>query len=492
MRMLFILLSLVFSGACVLGADDSAKGLIIVTTNTIKENSQKLSTFVRHKEIRGFKVLVATEDQYGGTGVKGQPKAILIREWLKKVYKDYSFVLLIGYPHSDYGDVPMLKFWSRKGEQLLTGMNEFADTDFFYADMTGNWDINGNGDYGEKEDWGKDGVDFNAELAVGRMAVYFDDMNMLDSMLQHNIDYMNHTKEFSAYRKKILFPAAIFGFKGMPFIGAPWPFDEDSAQLMEWFAKNYLTSRPEISITRMYEQDGIQPSAYKSDIPLNTENIISEWNKGYGMIMWGAHGAPSAVSRVVWDNDNNGNTNPDEGEVLWPTMFDYQAAGSLSGKYPGFAVAVSCDVGQSQQPNNLVSHLLISGGVVGMVASTVAGPRSIMYWHDLDSELDTTTFGDDNVGPLFLKGLIEGGYAGNVVADIKKSAGSAGDIETMTGKASFNYYGDPTLRLESTNEDILPDMEIPDNAAAASDDDIKVNPDEANSGSSGGCSIVIN
>jgi hypothetical protein len=122
-----------------LTAAEPKKGLIIVTTKVLEEGSKQLPVFVKEKEKRGFKVLVATEDEYGGEGVVGQEKAVLIRDWLKTVKKDYGYVLLIGYPHRDYGDVPMVRFWSREGMAgLLPGMNEWADTDWFYADLTGN------------------------------------------------------------------------------------------------------------------------------------------------------------------------------------------------------------------------------------------------------------------------------------------------------------------------------------------------------------------
>ncbi len=479
-----LLACLVLFSAASCFAADPGKGLIIVTTEQIKNSSTALSGFIAEKEKRGFTVLLGTEKDFGGTGVKGQEKAILIREWLKTVYRDYSFLLLIGYPHTEYGDIPMVRFWSRVGRVNFPGVTEWADTDFFYADLTGNWDLNANSKLGEAADWEAGGVDFGAELIVGRMPVYFNDIEMLDAVLHHAVAYMNQSAEYAAYRKKFFMPAAIFGFAGMPFVGTTWPTDEDGATHMEWYAANYLSKQPDISITRMYEAEGYQPSAHRYDIPLTKENMIAEWNKGYGMVLWAGHGSPSDVSRTVWRSDANGNDEPDEGEIESPVMFDYLAAAELSGKYPSFVVAMSCDVGQSQMPNNLATHLLISGGAVGVVASSVAGPRSYMFWHEIDGVLDTKTFGDDNVGPLFFNGLIGGDYAGRVVTEIKRNAGTENDPETLTGKASFNYFGDPTLSLGDVAPAGTTDTDTSDETPVSDADTTGIAEE-----SSGGCAL---
>ena len=39
-------------------------------------------------------------------------------------------------------------------------------TDYYYADLTGNWDYDGDGFYGER---GQDTVDFTPEVIVGRI-----------------------------------------------------------------------------------------------------------------------------------------------------------------------------------------------------------------------------------------------------------------------------------------------------------------------------------
>jgi len=193
---------------------------------------------------------------------------------------------------------------------------------------------------------------------------------------------------------------------------------------------------------------------------------------------------PEHYWKSSWSEDKDGDNEPDGNEIEWPIMLDHKSAMKLDGKHPSFSVAVSCNVGQSQQPNNLASRLLLSGGAIGVIASTVSGPRSNFFWHDIDAKLDMTTFGDDNVAPLFFKGLLNGDFAGKVLSDAKKNSGTENGSESFTGKASFNYFGDPSLKLSDIVDDIVEQI-TPDNQ----DEDTTIDEKEKNSGCS--CSLIF-
>jgi len=128
---------------------------VIITTNAIEANSAKLASFVSHKESQGHSVLVITEDEFGGlAGQAPNHKAEKIRKWLIDNYAamGIEYVLLIGDPHpyeSTEGDIPMKMCWPRHG--VGDGYEE-SPTDYFYADLTGNWDHDGDGYYGEWTD----------------------------------------------------------------------------------------------------------------------------------------------------------------------------------------------------------------------------------------------------------------------------------------------------------------------------------------------------
>lgn len=134
-----------------------AANYVIVTTNAIRDNSVELAAFVAHKTWRGFSVRVVTEDDYDGlTGPYPNGRAERIRQWLIGNYRQLGieYVLLIGNPEPDdplysedlVGDIPMKQVWHN-----LAGGNYWWGnaTDAYYADLTGNWDTDGDGFYGE-------------------------------------------------------------------------------------------------------------------------------------------------------------------------------------------------------------------------------------------------------------------------------------------------------------------------------------------------------
>ena len=132
---------------------DANTDYVIVTTNFIRDNSQKLAEFVLHKESMGHTVQIITEDDYGNALVG---RADNIRNWLAERYQTQGieWVLLIGNPDPDQprdpndeiGDVPMkavMNYNNGEPDQDVT------PTDYYYADLDGNWDLDQDGLYGE-------------------------------------------------------------------------------------------------------------------------------------------------------------------------------------------------------------------------------------------------------------------------------------------------------------------------------------------------------
>ena len=157
---------------------------VIITTDQIKAESSELANFVKHKEILGFSVKIVTEEDFDKLdGPAPNRRAEKIRQWLINNFEamGIKYVLLVGNPDpddpmysEDVGDekgdltyekddyIPMKQIW-----HALPGRG-FADsghdpyflynaplvhwgdaTDWYYADLTGNWDADGDGFYGE-------------------------------------------------------------------------------------------------------------------------------------------------------------------------------------------------------------------------------------------------------------------------------------------------------------------------------------------------------
>ena len=132
---------------------------VIITTNAIAANSDRLEHFVHLKELYGHDVLVVTETDFDSlTGEAPNGRAEKIRQWLLDNHgpMGIEYVLLIGNPDPDdpvdpddsVGDIPM--------KATMYGYFNWdhreIPTDMFYADLDGDWDLDDDGYHAEAVD----------------------------------------------------------------------------------------------------------------------------------------------------------------------------------------------------------------------------------------------------------------------------------------------------------------------------------------------------
>ncbi len=247
---------------------------IVITTNDIVGNSSNLDDFIRYKQALGFDAKIITEDDFGV--VEGKARALNIRSWLQSHYinDNIEYVLLIGDPNPDdelsptdpYGDIPMLMCWPRSGYDTYN----CSPTDYFYSDLTGNWNTDGDDFYGEHMQ--DTGVDFYPEVYVGRIPVYDEDYVTLDEILDNTI---NHHINAGAEKSNILEPIAISNYYNEEGDGTR--ARTDGLDLPEEVYTNILSSLG-MTDTVLYEQAGIDPvdpSAFHYSLALDNSNFIS-------------------------------------------------------------------------------------------------------------------------------------------------------------------------------------------------------------------------
>ncbi len=433
----------------------SEKSLLILTTDKIVESSKVLKIFIEQKKERGFKVFLATEKNYGKTTLKGQEKAIYLRNWLKNNAQSYKFLLIIGNPHPKYGDIPMFIVWPRYDFPKNQCLGFFVDcrsleTDMMYSNLSGNWDLNNDGKFGEFNlDFKEGGVDFTPEKIVGRIPVYFQDTSQLDKILQNAIDYENQAASEIKYRKKILFPASFFYFKGEKMADYTVERDVDGAETSQWTIKNILLKNKDFSYTRMYEDEGIVKTKYDFDIALTKENLENEWEKGYGIVWWFGHGFKKKVVRTIWKNDQNHNNIPDEDEIEHPVLIDDNFLNNFNSKKPAFVITTSCNIGSVETPQNIAFEMLLKGNAIGIIASSSLTPLGFDT-SKIDATIDKTVFGATNLGVELIKQMIKGEIPSEILAKSKIKQGTSNNQESVAGKMMLNYFGDPTLFLFST------------------------------------------
>ena len=429
---------------------------VIITTSTIQGSLTKLSTFTTHLTSLGFSPLVVDETSYSGlTGQSPNGTAEKIRQWLINNYASYSiqYVLLIGDPDPDdpangsdtVGDVPMKMMWPRQG----AGTYEESPTDYFYADLTGNWNLDSDTYFGEYSgDRGTGGVDFAQEVYVGRIACVGANYSAVDSILQKTIDYDTETGDLS-WRDKILLPMAMSSYANENNGGSQ---RTDGLDVPEEVVDNYANAAG-LGHYVFYERTGVNPvpnsAKYNngSDLTISSANVVGEWQNHYGCVFWWGHGSQTSTSRWIWSADSNTNGIPETGELVWSTFFASGNCSSLSDTYPSIVYQCSCLNGYPENAGNLGYELLKHGAVATVSASRVSwyvqGTWSITTWPGLP---DNTS-----IGYTFFKNVISDNDPVGIAVFQSRNLTQLSDDTSLTGhgwmnRMDFNLYGAPHVQ----------------------------------------------
>jgi hypothetical protein len=403
---------------------------VIITTGAVQAGSSRLASFVTHKQSKGHTVLVATEAQWGAvTGQSPNTRADKIRKWLQDNYISYGiqYVLLIGNPtpYETAGaaeDVPMKMCWPRYNETWETSYKE-APTDYYFADLTGNWDVDGDGKYGEyPHDTGGGGVDLTAEVYVGRIPVYNSDYATLDSILQKTMDYENEYP--STWRKSALLP--------MSFSDS----STDGAYLAQQMKSNYLDSAGYNSWT-MYQQGSDCASAnssFASDQELRAGTYVRDrWSANdYGIVCWWGHGN--------YQGAYSGYSGCGSGAFM---LSDY--CPSLDNAHPSFTYQCSCNNGEPERTNNLQYLLLKNGGIATVGATRVS-------WYYLGQTNFVNSGSNAGIGyDYFRRMVVNNNAAGNALYITKQAVVPLSDPELLMNAFDFNIFGDPAVKIAASS-----------------------------------------
>lgn len=417
-------------------------GYAIVTTKATVAGSKELSRYIEHLKERGFAVYLVTEDDYGYA--EGQRRAVNIRNWLKSHYILFNikYVLLIGNPDPDdpsdpndtYGDVPMIMAWPRVRyvDPATNGTIVYnsTPTDYFYADLSGNWDLDGDGYYGEyPDDFGEGGVDLSPEVFVGRIPVYNDNYTALDSILKRLM-------AFDGAPKRILLPMAVIDYAKEN--GGPVEEMTDGRRLPYYVGQ--IAEPLGFNVTAMYEGASLSPvpkSAAYYDYDTTEENFVREWNKGYGIVLWLAHGSRRAAYRKVWASDD-GDGIPEDSEMRIYPLVDLSTVSRLKPE-PTFVFQGSCLNGYPEDSENLQYALLKSVAI-----ATVGSTRE--SWYAMGTWEPKMIPNDFTLGYVYVRNLLEGMSAGEALY-VGKASFYVSDPLWVMNLYNFNLYGDPSLGL---------------------------------------------
>jgi len=398
----------------------------------------KVAAFVEHKRRRGFAVHVVDETAWGGG--RGDDGADNIRAWLQANYQalNLRYVLLIGDPRPS-GDVPMRGSKPANNAYQDWAGNPVVLTDYYFADLDSNWDLDGDGALAEfsvnpaqiqpgspasfhpdslTDDMGPGGANRDAEVSVGRIPFY-GNVADLDHILQKTMDYENADEDSIAWRHSALLAAegqhrAFFGELIRTDVLVPNDFETyrvyDLEACWDHEANEDVDCRSPI--------DGVPQSLECT--PTHVEDAVNAIRPGF--VTWLTHGSGRGAQAVMLQGN----------------------ARALPDDKPFFTFQASCYNGQPQTTDNLAYELLKNGAIGTIGAATIS--------HGPGSPMPSLVNSAGNAGMAY-------NFAKRLIAD-RMSAGEAltalrRDVDVNNrwwywkNYLTFNLWGDPSIGLYS-------------------------------------------
>ena len=392
------------------GAGDASGGYAIITTVDIVNGSAELQNLVDQKEEAGFSVHVITETTWGG-GSTGDERANNIRQWLVDNYEDYEieYVLLIGNPDPENGDVPMKMCYPRSKEPD----KKEAPTDFYYAELDGgDWDANDNDSAGEVSDFADaNGPDFDADVSTGRIPFYGTYAD-LDKIIAKSIAYANATSR--EWRKTMLLP-----MEPLDTITDMFELGEAINEYLKpagW--ESYRIYDKENRFTGLYIDDVPELLPTIESSPCTREHTKSAWQYNpFGMVIWDTHGSETSANDVFSSAD----------------------APDLDDRFPAMTFQSSCENAWPENSGNLAYTLLLNGAV-----TTIGATRSSWY------KTGRTTFDTRGCFPgmayNYGKYMVEDGMAAGDALNLVRENVVWWDV-ILANQLVANVYGCPDLAL---------------------------------------------
>lgn len=333
---------------------------VIITTDSLQDAVEPL---VNWKKAIGYTVDTVTVG-WIEANCDGRDLSEKIRNYLIASYtsRGFNYVLIVG----SHTTIPMRYCYPDSSDHSYNGA---VPTDFYYADLSGDWDSDNDGYFGE---CGQDAVDYHPEVIVGRIPI--DDEATVRSICRKAEAFENDSGD---WKTKALLLAAMLNYDNEDLKQV---VRTDKAVLMEKCLNDILAVCG-YSCEKMYEKEGLAPSNYACNHPLSNLNVLNEeygWPSGYGLVNWGAHGGATGASRWVWKYDSNGI--PESHEIKLRRFISAEDVSFLDDKHPSIVFSSSCLNAYPERSDNLGNSLLKHGAVVFIGAT-----REVWYtlgWRD--------------------------------------------------------------------------------------------------------------
>ncbi|MFX1392023.1 MAG: C25 family cysteine peptidase [Promethearchaeota archaeon] len=291
--------------------------LIIVPPNK-PDFVKAVEPLAEWKNDKGVKTIILNDT----TGFYGRDKAEKIRNMIKYYYEreNIRWVLLAGDAQDDL--IPIRKVYNpdvyrwEDAPLEIDGNQFYKATDYYYADLEGDWDSDGDGKWGEAPQdnaYGEDEIFWTPNVYVGRFPAK--DANELETMVNKTLKY-EINPEIGGWMHQMLLAGAI-----SDTVDDEPPDGEDESLLTTYIIQHY--TKLEMNYTHLAKWTFYEPPDPKE--VLDDANFETRFNEGYSTVIFAGHGSyDSYVSKtdnsdmIVYTNNDAGNpSNLDELSLVY-------------------------------------------------------------------------------------------------------------------------------------------------------------------------------
>ncbi|MFX0023155.1 MAG: C25 family cysteine peptidase [Candidatus Hermodarchaeota archaeon] len=295
----------------------------------------------------------------------GIDNAEKIRNMIKSYYnkENIRWVLLAGDAQNDL--IPIREVYNpdvlrwEDGRTETVGGEYYKPTDYYYADLNGTWNSDGDGNWGENpvdNAYGLDEISWDPEVYVGRFPA--NDANELEIMVNKTLKYETNPN-VGDWMNQMLLAGGISNYiSGSDIDG------EFESVLTSYIIENY--AKNEVNYTHLVEEEG----------NLTRTLLDNYFNDGFSTVLMAGHGVPTAYYRN-------------------PSTVGYisaDASSSLNDHMPSLVYLDACSTSSYDYSDNSVGETLIKkefGGAIG----AIGGLRVTWYFSD-DYELEMLNRGN--------------------------------------------------------------------------------------------------
>jgi len=367
------------------------------------------------KNEKGVKTIIL--NNYSLYGTEDDDNATKIRKMIRSYYEteNIQWVLLCGDAQDDLipirnvynPDVVIVSDVAYETE-YSNWDDYYKPTDFYYADLTGSWDDNGNGEWGESSVYtkNKDEISWTPEVYVGRFPA--GTVKELENLVNKTLKY--ETDPFIGdWMNKMLLAGGVSSFSP----------PEDEARLTTYIWQQYTI--PEMNFTHQSKttSDYTPPTPPPPNLAkvLSQNNFRSDLNTGYSTVIFAGHGDPTRISSDT------------------TTIYTNSDADSISNNNMTSLFYIdACTTAPYDMINNSIGEILIKepdSGAIGYI-----GGLRVNWYFQYDTNLEKLNRGN---AKLFWKEFFEGKkfQQGKALYDSKVAYMNSDYFER--GEASMDY-----------------------------------------------------